>query len=246
MGSVSRWVTCAGMAIVLGGCAQAATPTQPAPTGTVTDVPPAPPPPISNPATPTIARYRVVFESTWSPENHPTDFPAAAHYSRLIGGTHTTAVAFWREGALASEGIRRMAERGAISPLDAEVMDAIAAGVAEHALVGPGLGTSPGNTAMEFEISKAFPLVTLVTMVAPSPDWFVGVSGLALLVNGAWVDELDVPLHAYDAGTDSGTTYTSPDAETTPQGPVARIHDAPLAGSGSDVPLGRFHFTRVP
>jgi hypothetical protein len=35
------------------------------------------------------ARYAVTFDSTWRREIHPTDFPADAHYSRLIGGTHS-------------------------------------------------------------------------------------------------------------------------------------------------------------
>jgi serine/threonine protein kinase len=39
--------------------------------------------------------------------------------------------------------------------------------------------------------------VTLVSMVAPSPDWFVGVGGLPLLQDGQWVDELVVPLPAW-------------------------------------------------
>ena len=47
-------------------------------------------------------------------------------------------------------------------------------------LSGDNLRGSPGSTQFEFEVSRDYPLVTLVTMVAPSPDWFVGVSALSL------------------------------------------------------------------
>ena len=46
-------------------------------------------------------------------------------------------------------------------------------------------------------------------MVAPSPDWFVGVSGLPLFENGQWVEERRIDLVPWDAGTDSGTTFES-------------------------------------
>ena len=44
------------------------------------------------------------------------------------------------------------------------------------------------------DISQDHPLVTLVTMVAPSPDWFVGVSAMALFENGQWIPTREVLL----------------------------------------------------
>ena len=53
-------------------------------------------------------------------------------------------------------------------------------------------------------------------MVAPSPDWFVGVHDLALYSNGQWQNHIDVNLEVYDAGTDDGKTFNSADAASTP------------------------------
>jgi hypothetical protein len=205
-------------------------------------VPPLPSPPA--PAVPSTARYLLVFASTWSAATHPIDFPTSAHYSPLIGGTHNAAATFWSEGGLASEGMRRMAERGATSPLDAEIGEAIGARTAERVIAGPALGRSPDSTSFEFEISQGFPLVTVVTMVAPSPDWFTGVAGLALFRDGAWVDEVRVDLYAFDAGTDSGTTYTSPDQETSPRARIARL-TYPLTSGPNAPSIGTFTFRRV-
>jgi hypothetical protein len=212
-------------------------PAEPAPAPAPAPQPPAPPP--------ETARYEVTFESAWSAGTHPTDFPSDAHYSGLVGGTHGGAVAFWRDGEPASEGIRLMAERGRKSPLTDEVQSAIDAGLAQFVLSGDALATSPGTVRMEFDLSQTFPLVTLVTMIAPSPDWFVGVSGLPLFENSDWVSARDVALLPYDAGTDSGSTYRAPDEETVPRQPISRLSGDPVIYNGAVAPFGTFRFRRL-
>jgi len=191
-------------------------------------------------------RYLVTFEATWSRELHPSDFPADPHFSRLIGGTHSDRVNFWREGALATSGIQDMAERGATSPFDTEIEAAIARGSAHGLIRGGGVGRSPGSTGVDFEISRDHPRVTLVTMVAPSPDWFAGVHDLDLIENGDWVANKSVDLYPYDAGTDDGESFSSPDAASMPHVPIRRIDGFPFASNGSVAPIGRFVFRRLP
>jgi hypothetical protein len=235
-----------------------APPTTPTPAETVTTATPAAAPapapvpepvptpaPAPVPAAPQTARYEVVFDSTWSGDTHPVDFPRSAHFSGLIGGTHNSSVSFWRDGGMASEGIRLMAERGSKSPLSTEVQDAIGAGTAEFVLSGGALNTSPGAISMEFDVSQKFPLVTLVTMVAPSPDWFVGVSSLGLFENNDWVSSRTVTVWAYDAGTDSGASYSSADQATSPREPISRISGFPFSNNGSVAPIGTFTFRRL-
>ena len=235
-------LSAAGLSVA--ACSSGGTPTAPIPTlSTQTSTPTLPSPlPGSAPAT---ARYRVTFQATWSAATHPEDFPSNPHFSGLIGGTHNASVTFWREGALATDGIKNMSERGSKTPLDREVEAAIAAGTAEHLLSGGSIPLSPASVDLEFEIGQAFPLVTLVSMVAPSPDWFVGVAGLVLFENGQWVDERRIDLDPWDAGTDSGVTFTSPDLETMPRQPVSRIRTAPLSPAGRVTPMGTFTFRRL-
>ncbi len=45
---------------------------------------------------------------------------------------------------------------------------------------GPSFWDVPGSTSLDFELTEDFPLVTLVAMIAPSPDWFIGVRNLDL------------------------------------------------------------------
>ncbi len=189
--------------------------------------------------------YRVTFESTWSAATHPAGFPAGsfptgAHYSALVGTSHSAAVAFWASGGLASPGIEAMAERGQNSLLVQEMAAAMAA--ARAGTVGPGLPTSPGSVSTEITVTDAHPLVTLVTMLAPSPDWFVGVHGLDLRVGGAWPATVTVPLAVYDAGTDSGAMYESADIDTQPREPVSLLGSAPFVAGAA---VGTFTFTRL-
>lgn len=94
-------------------------------------------------------------------------------------------------------------------------------------------------------VSQECPLVSVVSMIAPSPDWFVGVSGMSLYENGAWIEQKVVELYAYDAGTDSGRSYDSPDEPTeSPEG-IRRIETEPLLVEGSVPTLGTFTFSRL-
>ena len=190
-----------------------------------------------------VATYRVTFEATWSAGTHPTDFPPGPHFSPLIGATHSADVAFWAEGGMATPGIRSMAETGGTSALATEVTEAITAGMADRVLLSGGIGTSPGEVTLTFDVRRDRPLVTLVSMIAPSPDWFVGVHDLSLRAADAWRDEVTITLVAWDAGTDSGPTYTSLNQATQPAAPIQRIQDGPLGGSAA---LGTFTFTRLP
>lgn len=188
-----------------------------------------------------LVSYTVTFAADWSAQTHPVDIPPNPHFSGLIGGTHSASVGFWSVGTNASPGIKSMAETGSKSPLDAEVQDAIAAGTAGMLISGGGINPSPDSVSVTLQVSTDFPLVTLVSMVAPSPDWFVGVAGLNLYEGGAWVDEKVVELWPYDAGTDSGPSYASPNQPTNPAEPVSRIMSPPL-GNGARV--GTFTFRR--
>ncbi len=188
------------------------------------------------------ARYEARFDATWSASTHPIAFPANAHWSALIGGTHDASVSFWSPGALASQGIKDMAERGLTAPLATEVQTAIAASHAGIVIQGGGISPPPGTVTATFDIAQQFPLATIVSMGAPSPDWFVGVSGLPLFVGGDWLNRVVVPLFAYDAGTDSGTSYASPNQVTSPAQVIATSSAAPFVNGA---PLGILTFTRV-
>jgi hypothetical protein len=137
-----------------------------------------------------------------------------------------------------------MAETGSVIALTDEVNTATTGGNAETLISGNGLSSSPGSVSVDFVISLDFTKVTLVSMIAPSPDWFVGVSGLELFEDGNWVREKAVDLYAYDAGSDSGTDYTSDNLETDPKEGIAKLTTGVFYVNGEVPKLGTFTFKK--
>jgi Spondin_N len=189
------------------------------------------------------AGYEVTFTSTWSEKTHSYKFPSNPHFSGLIGATHNSSITFWKEDILASPGIKNMSEFGSKDPLNNEIDLAINSSLAFSKLSGGGLNPSPGDISLKFNVSKDFPLVTLVIMLAPSPDWFLGVKNLNLYENGAWVTEKTVSLYLYDAGTDSGKEFTSQNNVTIPATNITKILPSQLPGS--DIAFGTFTFKKL-
>ncbi|MEM7128615.1 MAG: spondin domain-containing protein [Chloroflexota bacterium] len=189
------------------------------------------------------ARYRLTFNAEWSVQSHPTDFPSNPHFSGLAGGTHTSAVSFWAPGAIASDGIEQMAETGSTNILQSEVNAAVANGTAGRVLAGGNIPTSPDSVTMEIFIRREFPLVTIVAMLAPSPDWFVGVRDFPLIDGqGNWINRATVSLDPWDAGTDSSPSYVHSENDTQPPEP---IHNMRGVTPFSNARVGTFTFERI-
>lgn len=62
----------------------------------------------------------------------------------------------------------------------------------------------------------------MVKMI-PSPDWFVGVDSLNLCEGSRWKQEVTIDLQPYDAGTDSGFTFSSPNFPTSPPENITKV-----------------------
>ena len=164
------------------------------------------------------ATYDIVFTGTWTTTATPGGLPATAHFSPLIGAVHNDSVVFLENGEMASAGVESMAELGRTGTLRQETN---AAGTdAQSVLAGLGnLGPEETETLAATVLSTEHPRVTLVTMIAPSPDWFVGVSGLSLLdAAGDWRPSATLSLYPWDAGTENGTEFSLNNPPTNPSG----------------------------
>jgi hypothetical protein len=181
----------------------------------------------SDEAAQNIVSYKVTFTTTWDATTHPSSsFPSNPHFSKLVGTTHRTGYSMWVPGSLASLGIKDMAELGAVNTISSEINAAIAADHAYNLIVADsGINPSPGSKIVTFQADKNFPLLSLTSMIAPSPDWFVGIHDVALYDGYTWITSKKIELFAYDAGTDSGTTYTAEDEITNPPENIAQLKD---------------------
>ncbi|MFH0344603.1 MAG: spondin domain-containing protein [Chromatiales bacterium] len=196
-------------------------------------------------AAPPEARYQVTFERTWSGETHPKDFPLLAHFSPVIGVTHDARYSPIHAGGTATPGLERLCEEGKHQPLDAEIRSAIKAGTAGMLIeTSDPIRDVPGQAVASFEIDPAHPMVSIAAMIAPSPDWCAVAADVELFEGGQWLAKKTVMLYAWDAGTDSATSYRAFDKDMEPRGPV-QLNDGPyFVRAGKHVPVGQVTFVR--
>lgn len=188
--------------------------------------------PEPEPECPDSATYAVTFRAVWNASSHGNQppFPSGPHFSRVVGAAHAPEVSFWSSGGIATPGIENMAETGSVSSLCREIDAEADRGGSTTCVRGSESSfPSPGSARLSVEATEELPLMTLVSMIAPSPDWFVGVSGMPLMEDGCWKERIEVDLVGYDAGTDSGATFTARDADVTPHEPIGLIRELPAA-----------------
>jgi len=189
--------------------------------------------------------YTVRVDATWTAESHPLDYPGNAHFSGIVGATHNGDYRIFKDGGTPTDGLEALSERGAHSPLDKESNAAIKAGEAGALVESDPLFSFPGTLGASFTADEAHPFVSVVAMVAPSPDWFTGVSTVPLRTATGWVDTVTLPLWVWDAGTDHGTTYKADDADAQPR-QSTRLNASPhFLGTAGLKPVGTITFTRI-
>lgn len=196
------------------------------------------------------ANYTIEFVSIWeSVTANPTegqstiDVPSNAHWSPLALVTHQTVNTFFMVGAVASSGIEDIAETGSTNAFETEVNNNTDA---DKVIIGSGLGSAKGTiTINSLEVSEDYPLITLASMIAPSPDWFIGVNGINLRsgnnsTNNGWKDTFSVNLFPYDAGTEDGSAYSGSNPASNPISAItSRSNTTPF----NDKKIGTLTFT---
>ena len=94
------------------------------------------------------------------------------------------------------------------------------------------------EASFPLEMNRDWPRVTLVTMLGPSPDWFVGVDGVPLYENGAWLETLSIDLPLYDGGSKSSVEPVMGGPDIIPPIPIELI--------GYDAASGTYQPTSTP
>ena len=193
--------------------------------------------------------YTLVLKSSWTKDNHPVEYPEAhaisgPHFSGLIGASHNASYTLFAEGATPTPGLERLSEEGKHTPLDAEIRAAIAAGSASTLFSTGGLRDFTDSLVTTVRVDPQHPFVSLVAMIAPSPDWFAGVSNVNLMENGQWAASRTLELRAYDSGGDDGTTYKAADKDTNPKKPTMPAMTPHFVVNGKAVPVATVTLTR--
>ena len=200
-------------------------------------------PPDDDPAVARTSRatYSIRIEGDWDSGVTPGGVPPGAHFTTFVGGIHNDQVAFLEAGETASAGVEAMAEEGTTATLAGEVNAGKPDALAAVTYDAPGIAGNRTETGVVF--TSDHPRITLTSMIAPTPDWFVGVSGLSLLdSSGDWLSSRTVELYPWDAGTEDGTGFDMSNAGTNPKAPIASLRGR---GKFTGERIARLVFTRT-
>ncbi len=183
------------------------------------------------------ATYTVTFTGNWTIDSTPGGVAGGAHFTTLIGAVHNSSVTFWTSGGTATAGVEAVAELGSTGTFESEIT---AAGANVRSRVKHGGTGATGTSTFDVTFSRTHPLLTLLSMIGPSPDWFVGVSRLSLLSGSNWRSSYTVNLFPYDAGTENGEEFSLSNPSTSPQGTITSLRNM---GKFSNVRMARLSFT---
>lgn len=157
------------------------------------------------------ATYRVTFMPNFTDQTHPSDYPQNAGFSKMFLMAHSGSTGVFRTGVNASDGLENYVENGDISTLDLEHTPINENDPITIRRIGNDIGPT-ATDAIEITITPNTPLLSFVSKISPSPDWFVGIDSFSLVnPDSSLVEEIELLLTGFDAGTDGGTTYDSPD-----------------------------------
>uniref|UniRef100_A0A8C6KG46 Spondin-1 n=1 Tax=Nothobranchius furzeri TaxID=105023 RepID=A0A8C6KG46_NOTFU len=169
------------------------------------------------------AKYRVTFYGNWSEKIHPKDYPRRAnHWSALIGASHSKNYVLWEYGGTASEGVKQVAELGSPVKMEEEIRQKGDDVLTVIKMKAQWPAWQPLNVraapSAEFSVDRTRHLMSFLTMMGPSPDWNVGLSAEDLCTKECgWAQKVVQDLIPWDAGTDGGVSYESPNKPTLPQ-----------------------------
>ena len=170
--------------------------------------------------------YALNFKGMWSSARHPVRYPSDATFSPIVVTAHSNNFVLWARDEFAGKGVEVVAETGDPNPLLKELYYAKKKGLVSDIARAKEAIDSTDSETLHITVDNEHSLVSLVTMLFPSPDWFTGIRDIELCERstGKWKDEVELNrLMAYDAGTDSGEFFDAEDEPTKPEEPISLL-----------------------
>lgn len=170
------------------------------------------------------ASYKIIISMNWA--SPAFGVPAGAHFTSFTGMVHNKDTFLWKPGAYATKGLEDVAEVGSNINMNIEI-DAILfknKGLSKFTIPPPNV---TGTIDTNLTLNTFNPYISFASMIAPSPDWFIGLHDFSLLDNNnAWINDITVNLLVYDAGTEDGDVFGYNNPETTPKQSIALLTPA--------------------
>jgi len=179
--------------------------------------------------------YSCTFTNNWSGDNH-SKYPGSAHWSPPVIATHGKKYSMWEPGELATKGVENVAETGSTSKLISEIKDAQGEDFAGEYVTG-GVTFNSNTQSQTFDdivLTPWFNMMSSVTMIAPSPDWYTGFYDLKPIDKSSdvWYQSFEVYSYAWDAGTETGQELSGNNPPEDPHKDIIELTKKTLAENG--------------
>ena len=187
------------------------------------------------------ATYMIEYSVPWSASTHPETLPSGPHVSPIVVVSHMNENNLFASGTVATDGIEIMAETGATQVLAAEIGD-------NASILSSAFGNRidvPGSNTLKLEFNQDHSLLSAVSMLAPSPDWFVAINNVELFKDGQWLEEIELTMKPYDAGTDSGATFSAADFDTSPAKTIGPPADSVFVNAADENDFATITITKI-
>lgn len=192
-----------------------------------------------------VAVYEITFVNQWNQMDHLA-FPANAHYSPLVAVSHNRSYELFAVGKLVTPEFEQLAETGATQAILQQLKLAIQMGGVMDIQTTPALFPHRDGHILKFmvTVSQSAPLLSFATMIAPSPDWVIGVSNLNTFDGKDFIADGTMDLIAINAGTeegDFGGNFSIRNRPTSPHMPASYLNNK----SGLMKPFAKVLIQRV-
>lgn len=189
------------------------------------------------------AVYYMTISSNWLT---PTP-PSGAMFGPFTAVSHSQCSVLWRNLVYATQGVQAVAETGNRTHLLPEITalgDHIGVTLSGEEI--PAVGRVHGLVSVD----RFHPVVSLISQIFPSPDWFIGLDSVPLCSSRQFLERASYRLLPWDSGTDNGLTFTAADSPSLPHQVVTPIRSSNVpAGSvfrdGTDELFATVTFQRV-
>lgn len=124
-----------------------------------------------------LAVYKVTLEGHWSRETFPKHFPEVrppAQFSQSFGVSHSTNFTLFKVDTVASPGLKEFCETTKTSEWENQKSSKM---VFDEFTV-PKLTNPMDKIDSRLFVQSNNSLISLVTKIIPSPDWFIGIESL--------------------------------------------------------------------
>jgi len=189
------------------------------------------------------ARYRLTFQNFLTPAIFGSLIPESGLvFSPLAAVSHSNRISFLTVRGFATPAVEEIAETGSNAQFLELATTFQSQGRGVKSIEGADGPTMPGNfTSLEVDVDCAQSYVTMLGMIAPSPDWIVQFSNINLFDRrfGDFIMFRWGFLIAYDAGTDSGREFTDPADPSLDEPTEPRLNIAPRVEDETDRFEGR-------